>query len=346
MDNTSWFRICGALKYLTAHGWPVEVCYRLWNEWSATAGDAVNAAGKPIYVPSEMKTVWNTAGGGPNPPTHLSLFGAARDAGWWGWVMGNPIPNPLSAIITEYFPDGGPGPGRAETADDVDDKHATPEELGNDGDVTSAALAAATATTKDLVEETIKTGGKAPRTREMLGHLVVLKREANDLYWALRTQLAELRVELENGKKGKFLCTGYALDNIVKEEATRLAKEAKRAKKGTKPDAAASPGSKPRLHIKEHRLDQTVAALRDILSESGILYRAVPVKLVWDQALAGYTVHQITADDLVLIAHQVCSPYVIKQDAEGNFYETLARFPRTMASAGAAYAEAGGCCPF
>jgi hypothetical protein len=109
LDNPTWFKIAGALKSLTAHGWPDKVVYDcLWDRWSATAGDAVNADGEPVYDPASVQTTWDTVGKTQNPHTPLTLFKAARDAGWEGMFPGAPVPEQAREIIGEFFPSEAP----------------------------------------------------------------------------------------------------------------------------------------------------------------------------------------------------------------------------------------------
>jgi hypothetical protein len=70
---------------------------------------------------------------------------------------------------------------------------------------------------------------------------------------------------------------------------------------------------KPRLLIEDCNPDRTVAALRDVLAGVGVLYdRGVPVRLAYDQLQRGVVAQVISPDALVLIAHRVCRPYVLK----------------------------------
>ena len=72
-------------------------------------------------------------------------------------------------------------------------------------------------------------------------------------------------------------------------------------------------GQKPRLLIEDCNPDRTVAALRDTLSAAGGLYdRGVPVRLAFDQIQRGTVAQVMTPDALVLMAHAVCRPYVLK----------------------------------
>ena len=71
---------------------------------------------------------------------------------------------------------------------------------------------------------------------------------------------------------------------------------------------------KPRLLVENCDPDRTVSALRDILSEAGGLYdRGVPVRLALDQIQGGTVAQVMTPDVLVLMAHTVCRPYVLKE---------------------------------
>src|SRR5215208_2108993 len=89
---------------------------------------------------------------------------------------------------------------------------------------------------------------------------------------------------------------------------------------------------KPRLLVEPCSPDRTVAALRDLLARaSGLFDRGVPVRLVADQMQDGATAQVITPDGLVLRAHQICRPYVLKQKGDGTIFEVDARLPRSMA---------------
>ena len=71
---------------------------------------------------------------------------------------------------------------------------------------------------------------------------------------------------------------------------------------------------KPRLKIDYCNPDQTVEALRDILAVAGGFYdRVVPVRLAFDQTQGGMVAQSITPEVLVLMAHKVCRPYVLRQ---------------------------------
>jgi hypothetical protein len=101
-----------------------------------------------------------------------------------------------------------------------------------------------------------------------------------------------------------------------------FADEAKRYR-----ESKATAKGKPRLLVENCSPDRTVAALRDILSDSGGFYdRGVPVRLAFDQIKQGIIAQAATPDSIVLAAHRICRPYVSKAKAEEN-----ARLPRTFA---------------
>jgi hypothetical protein len=98
------------------------------------------------------------------------------------------------------------------------------------------------------------------------------------------------------------------------------------------PLVAEAPAQKPRLLIEDCNPDRTVAALRDILAAAGGLYdRGVPVRLVFDQIQRGTVAQVMTPDGLVLMAHGVCRPYVLKAKRDGTVSEANARLPRSFA---------------
>jgi hypothetical protein len=95
---------------------------------------------------------------------------------------------------------------------------------------------------------------------------------------------------------------------------------------------ADAPGSKPRLFIESCSPDRTVAALRDVLSKSGFLYeRAVPIRLALDAQQHCMVAQEITPDGLVLMAHEICRPYVVKRKPDGGVEEVNTRLPRYLA---------------
>ena len=90
--------------------------------------------------------------------------------------------------------------------------------------------------------------------------------------------------------------------------------------------------STPRLLIENCDPHRTVAVLRDILSNAGDLYdRGVPVRLAFDQIQGGTIAQVMTPDILVLMAHMVSRPYVLKEQQDGTVVEKDARLSRTYA---------------
>lgn len=88
---------------------------------------------------------------------------------------------------------------------------------------------------------------------------------------------------------------------------------------------------KPRLLIDRNDPTTTVERLRDLLSASGMLYeRGVPVILAPDSTHGGMTVQVVTPDLLVLIAHKICRPYLLKELQEG-IIEKDTRLPLDVA---------------
>ena len=87
----------------------------------------------------------------------------------------------------------------------------------------------------------------------------------------------------------------------------------------------------PRLLIESCSPDRTVAALRDILSESGLYERGMPVRLVFDGQQNRITSEPITADALVLLIHQICRPYALKRARDGSSQVVNKRLPIDLA---------------
>ena len=78
--------------------------------------------------------------------------------------------------------------------------------------------------------------------------------------------------------------------------------------------------------------DRTVARLRDMLANGGALYdRGVPVRLAFDKQHQGTVAHVMTPEAIVLMAHQVCRPYVLKARRDGTSYEDEAPLPPSCA---------------
>jgi len=95
--------------------------------------------------------------------------------------------------------------------------------------------------------------------------------------------------------------------------------------------AAGEVSGKPRLRVDNCNPDVTVAALRDILARASQLYdRGVPVRLAFDQIQRGTVAQLMTPHALVLEAHRVCRPYVLKPK-EGVISEVDARLPHSVA---------------
>lgn len=89
---------------------------------------------------------------------------------------------------------------------------------------------------------------------------------------------------------------------------------------------------KPRLLIENCNPDHTVGKLRDILADTDGLYdRGLPVRLAFDQMQRGAVAQVMTPDSLVLLAHSVCRPYILKEKRDGSISEIDARLPRSFA---------------
>ena len=102
----------------------------------------------------------------------------------------------------------------------------------------------------------------------------------------------------------------------------------------TKPDrgSASHGATKPRLLVEHFDPDRTVRALSKILAATGGLFdRGAPVRLVSDPQ-RGIIAKVITADALVMIAHEACRPYVRKAKRDGSFLEDHVRLPKTCAA--------------
>jgi hypothetical protein len=88
---------------------------------------------------------------------------------------------------------------------------------------------------------------------------------------------------------------------------------------------------KPRLLVEASDPDRTVADLRDILANAEVLYdRGVPVRLAIDQIEGGTVAQVMTPDALVLTAHMLCRPYMLK-DKGGDLVKANTRLPRNIA---------------
>ncbi len=98
------------------------------------------------------------------------------------------------------------------------------------------------------------------------------------------------------------------------------------------PATTQASADKPRLLLENADPDRTVAALRDILSPTGCLYdRGVPVRLAHDQIQGGTVAQVMTPEVLVMTAHSVCRPYVVKEKSDGTIDAKNARLPRNLA---------------
>jgi hypothetical protein len=92
-----------------------------------------------------------------------------------------------------------------------------------------------------------------------------------------------------------------------------------------------SESDRPRLLVEHCDPDRTVARLRDILADAGVLYdRGVPVRLAIDKIEGGTVAQVMTPDALVLTAHLVSRPYTLKEK-DGDMVEVKARLPRNIA---------------
>ena len=106
------------------------------------------------------------------------------------------------------------------------------------------------------------------------------------------------------------------------------------------PDASRN---KPRLLVESSDPDRTVAALRNILADAGLLFdRGVPVRLTFDQIQGGAAAQIMSPDGLVLMAHNVCRPYALKQQKDGTIKAINVRLPRCLPSCISTGAANGG----
>jgi hypothetical protein len=125
--------------------------------------------------------------------------------------------------------------------------------------------------------------------------------------------------------KGKHEAEIDAAENRIA-EAIGAAEEAR------DPATSDSRREKPRLLVENCNPDETVAALRDLLAGAGCLYdRGFPVRLAFDQIQQGTVAQMMTPDALVLTAHTICRPYVLKTRRDGAIEEVDARLPRSLA---------------
>ena len=91
-------------------------------------------------------------------------------------------------------------------------------------------------------------------------------------------------------------------------------------------------GLKPRLLIEVESPEMTVAALRDILAQTNMMFeRSVPVRLAFDQFKGGMTAEVMTPDMVILQTHMVCRPYKKKRLRDGSLIEVDATLPFSIA---------------
>jgi hypothetical protein len=89
---------------------------------------------------------------------------------------------------------------------------------------------------------------------------------------------------------------------------------------------------KPRLQVESCNPHLTVAALRDILAAEGTLYdRGVPIRLTTDRRQGCIIAHPLTPDSVVMLAHAVCRPYVMRSRKDEAPKAVDARLPRSIA---------------
>jgi hypothetical protein len=90
-------------------------------------------------------------------------------------------------------------------------------------------------------------------------------------------------------------------------------------------------GRKPRLLVDRANPHTTVAALRSVFARARITYeRGVPVRLANDQLQGGFVAQELSPDAVVLLAHTVCRPFMLKLKG-GGLVEVDARLPRDVA---------------
>jgi hypothetical protein len=87
-----------------------------------------------------------------------------------------------------------------------------------------------------------------------------------------------------------------------------------------------------RLLVETTSPHRTVARLRDILAETGELYdRGGPIRLAYDQTQRHRVVQVLKPHGLVMFAHSVCRPYVLKRTEKDSIEETDSRLPKDIA---------------
>lgn len=96
--------------------------------------------------------------------------------------------------------------------------------------------------------------------------------------------------------------------------------------------AANGDGGKPKIVVDHVNPDVTVAALRDALAASGLLFeRGVIVRAVEDVQRGAMTLHPVSPEGLVRLAHSLCRPVVVKTSQTGQRDLVDCRLPRAIA---------------
>jgi hypothetical protein len=106
-------------------------------------------------------------------------------------------------------------------------------------------------------------------------------------------------------------------DDLTPEQIEARDREASKAQNKRKRKGATvnSSDERPRLKIEKHSPEKTVAELRRILGTTRGLYdRGKIVKVVADQTKGGAVAHVMTPAALVMAAHEVSRPYLVKGD--------------------------------
>jgi hypothetical protein len=91
--------------------------------------------------------------------------------------------------------------------------------------------------------------------------------------------------------------------------------------------------AKPRLLVDSANPDKTVEQLRDILAASGQFFdRGEPVCVIYDSTQGGSIAQPLTPDAIVLMTHQLCRPYSVKAQPNGQRSDIDARLPKSIAA--------------
>jgi hypothetical protein len=118
----------------------------------------------------------------------------------------------------------------------------------------------------------------------------------------------------------------------MKSEGERMVADAINNAEEFRDTTAADASQKPRLLVEGSSPEHTLAALRDILADGGVLYdRGVPVRLAVDKLQQGTVAHVLTPDGLVHVTHILCRPYVLKEKM-GQEVEVNVRLLRQFAA--------------